>query len=342
MRCCCPPASPLLSALIFSLTVPHFADLRNILNIFEQLGVLGFLAIGMTFVMVAGGIDLSCYTVVSAAAVVGATAMVDTESGAARLFADAAGRPRFRCTANGIAIAYGRMIPFIVTLSTMVLAQGFAIWYTQAQSVYGLPDDYIDLISGRLFGVIPMPAMLILVVALVTGLILARTQYGRWVYLTGANEQTARVSGIDIRLTKFSTYVLSGLMAGVTAIVLTAIVGASTTSMVRDERLMDVIAATVIGGASLKGGSGSVVGTMFGLSVHHHPRQCLQPARRLPFHRDGDQRPGAGGRDRPRRAAVEIERWRNALKNFGCPASASRSPASRRWTTSRWSVMRGK
>ncbi len=259
-----PAGIAILSALIFSLTVPHFADLRNILNIFEQLGVLGFLAIGMTFVMVAGGIDLSCYTVVSAAAVVGATAMVDTEQallGCSLMLLVGLGFG----AANGVAIAYGRMIPFIVTLSTMVLAQGFAIWYTQAQSVYGLPDDYIDLVSGRVFGIIPMPAMLILVIALITGLILARTQYGRWIYLTGANEQTARVSGIDIRLTKFSTYVLSGLMAGVTAIVLTAIVGASTTSMVRDERLMDVIAATVIGGASLKGGSGSVVGTMFGL-----------------------------------------------------------------------------
>jgi ribose/xylose/arabinose/galactoside ABC-type transport system permease subunit len=259
-----PATIAILSAIIFSLTVPHFADLRNILNIFEQLGVLGFLAIGMTFVMIAGGIDLSCYTVVSAAAVVGATAMVDTESalvGCSLMLMVGLGFG----AANGIAIAYGRMIPFIVTLSTMVLAQGFAIWYTQAQSVYGLPDDYIDLISGRIVGVIPMPALLILVVALVTGLTLAKTQYGRWIYLTGTNEQTARVSGIDVRRTKFSTYVLSGLMAGVTAIVLTAIVGASTTSMVRDERLMDVIAATVIGGASLRGGSGSVVGTIFGL-----------------------------------------------------------------------------
>ncbi len=259
-----PAAIAILSAVIFSLTVPHFADLRNVLNLFEQLGVLGFLAIGMTFVMVAGGIDLSCYTVVSAAAVVGATAMVDTESallGCSLMLLVGLGFG----AANGVAIAYGRMIPFIVTLSTMVLAQGFAIWYTQAQSVYGLPDGYIDLISGRLFGVIPVPALLILAVAMITGLMLAKTQYGRWIYLTGANELTARVSGIDIRRTKFGTYVLSGLMAGVTAIVLTAIVGASTTSMVRDERLMDVIAATVIGGASLKGGSGSVVGTMFGL-----------------------------------------------------------------------------
>jgi ribose/xylose/arabinose/galactoside ABC-type transport system permease subunit len=259
-----PAGIAIAAALIFSLTVPHFADPGNILNLFEQLGVLGFLAIGMTFVMIAGGIDLSSYTVVSAAAVVGATAMIDTDSavlGAALMLLIGMGFGMV----NGVAIAYGRMIPFIVTLSTMVLAQGFAIWYTQAQSVYGLPDDFIDLVSGRLFGFFPIPAAIILIVAVIAGITLARSQYGRWVYLTGANEQTALISGIHTRFTKFSTYVISGLMAGITAIVLTAIVGASTTSMVRDERLMDVIAATVIGGASLKGGTGSVLGTMFGL-----------------------------------------------------------------------------
>ena len=259
-----PAAIATISAVIFGLTVPHFADLRNLLNIFEQLGMLGFLAVGMTFVMIAGGIDLSCYTVVSAAAVVGATAMVDTESamlgGSLMLLIGLAFG-----AANGVAIAYLRMIPFIVTLSTMVLAQGFAIWYTQAQSVYGLPDDFIDMVSGRLFGILPVPGLIIVLVALIAGTALSRSLYGRRVYLTGANPQTAQISGIDIRRTTLSTYIVSGLMAGITAIVLTAIVGASTTSMVRDERLMDVIAATVIGGASLKGGRGSILGTMLGL-----------------------------------------------------------------------------
>ena len=259
-----PAAIAVVSAVIFSLTVPHFADSRNLLNVFEQLGMLGFLAVGMTFVMIAGGIDLSSYTVVSAAAVVGATAMVATEStllGISLMLGIGLAFGAF----NGVAIAYLRMIPFIVTLSTMVLAQGFAIWYTEAQSVYGLPDLFIDSFSGRLFGFLPVPGLLILVVAALAGVTLARSLYGRRVYLTGANPQTARVSGIDIRRTTFSTYVVSGLMAGITAIVLSAVVGASTTSMVRDERLMDVIAATVIGGASLKGGSGSVLGTMLGL-----------------------------------------------------------------------------
>ncbi len=247
-----------------SLLVPRFLEVRNLFNVAEQLSILGFLAIGMTFVMVTGGIDLSSYTVVSAASVVGATLMVAGHS------------PVLSCAVmllvgigfgalNGFAIAFGRMIPFIVTLSTMVLAQGFAIWFTQAQSISGLPEDYVELVSGRLFGVVPVPALIILVVAGVAGVVLARTEFGRQLYLVGSNPQTAKVSGIPVRRTIFSAYVFSGMMAGMTAIVVTAMVGTATTAMIRDERLMDVIATTVIGGASLRGGSGSIVGTMLGL-----------------------------------------------------------------------------
>lgn len=259
-----PISITIIAAIIFSLTVPNFSDIRNILNIFEQLGILGFLAVGMTFVMIAGGIDLSSYTVVSASAVVGATLMVATENvflGCGLMMMVSV----FFGTLNGVAIAYLRMIPFIVTLSTMVLAQGFAIWFTKAQSIYGLPDIFIEIFSERLFNFIPVPAILILLVAIICSFILSMTLYGRWLYLTGENEKTAEVSNINTQFAKFTTYIISGLMAGITAIVLSAVVETSTTSMVRDVRLMDVIAATVIGGASLKGGSGSVIGTMFGL-----------------------------------------------------------------------------
>lgn len=269
-----PVVLSVIMAAVFALTVPNFADVRNVLNIFGQLGFLGFLCIGMTYVMVAGGIDLSSYTVVSAAAVVGATVMVATEStllGCATmlLIGVAFG------AVNGIAVAYLRMIPFIVTLSTMVLAEGFAIWFTQAQSVYGLPDAFIDTFAARIFSIsvpweprpfgIPAPGLLILAAALIMGFVLSRTIYGRRVYLTGANEETARISGIKVRRVEFSTYVIAGAMAAITAMVLTADLGTATTAMVRDVRLMDIIAATVIGGASLKGGKGSILGTMFGL-----------------------------------------------------------------------------
>ena len=269
-----PVVLSVVMAIVFALTVPNFADLRNIMNIFGQLGFLGFLCIGMTYVMVGGGIDLSSYTVVSAAAVVGATAMVATEStilGCALMLAIGLAFG----AVNGIAVAYLRMIPFIVTLSTMVLAEGFAVWFTKAQSVYGLPDAFIDIFSARVlpmtWGIsvrpvgIPVAGIAVLVVALLLGFILSRTLYGRRVYLTGANEATARISGIRVRRIEFSTYVIAGLMAGITAIILTADLGTATTAMVRDVRLMDIIAATVIGGASLQGGKGSILGTMFGL-----------------------------------------------------------------------------
>ena len=110
---------------------------------------------------------------------------------------------------NGIAVAYLRMIPFIVTLSTMVLAEGFAIWFTQAQSVYGLPDAFIDTFSARVFSIslpwverpfgLPVSGLLVLATAVVMGFVLSQTIYGRRVYLTGANEETARISGIKVR-----------------------------------------------------------------------------------------------------------------------------------------------
>ena len=223
------------------------------------------MSIGMTFVMVSGGIDLSTYTIVSAASVVGATAMVS-----------------------------GGYSP-LVGCFLMVLV-GARFWLDQWRGHCVRKDDSLhrdfvhdgrrprirdlvhpgskhlriaELLRRRHFRKgfrrVPIPAIIIIAVAVIAGVILDRTQYGRWLYLTGTNEAAARISGIPVRLTIFLAYVFSGLMAGITAIVLTAMVGTATTAMVRDERLMDVIATTVIGGASLKGGSGSVLGTMFGL-----------------------------------------------------------------------------
>ena len=102
----------------------------------------------------------------------------------------------------------------------MVVAQGFAIWFTQAQSISGLPDSYVDAVSGKVFDVIPIPAVIIIVVAVISGVILDRTQYGRWLYLTGTNEAAAAISGIPVRLTKFLANVFSDLIAGITAFAL--------------------------------------------------------------------------------------------------------------------------
>jgi ribose transport system permease protein len=247
-----------------SLGVKDFLQWGNLLDVVSQLSVLGFMAIGMTYVMVVGGIDLSMYTVVSAAAVVGATVMVNGYSpivgcgamiGVALIFG----------IVNGAAIAFGRMVPFIVTLSTMVLAQGFAVWFTHAQSVSDLPDGFVNTVSGNIVGGVNVPTALILGLAVVAGVVLAKTKYGRWMYLVGENRDAAIISGLPVKYVVFSTYVVASFMAGITAIVLTANIGTATTAMLGDDRLLDVVATTVIGGAGLRGGSGSILGTILGL-----------------------------------------------------------------------------
>jgi ribose transport system permease protein len=226
--------------------------------------VLGFMAIGMTYVMVVGGIDLSMYTVVSAAAVVGATMMVAGYSPSVGCCAMLAVAVCFGVV-NGVAVAFLRMVPFIVTLSTMVLAQGFAVWFTKAQSISDLPDGFTNAISGEIVAGISVPTIMILTCAGIAGFVLAKTKYGRWLYLIGENRATAEVSGIPVRAVICSTYIIASIMAGITAVVITASLGTATTAMLRDDRLLDVVATTVIGGAGLSGGSGSVLGTMLGL-----------------------------------------------------------------------------
>lgn len=251
-----------LFVLILSVTVPKFFDVQNFANILEQISTVGFLALGMTCVMIVGGIDLSMSTVLASAAVVGATYMSkggDTVVACLIMIGIGVG---FGCI-NGLAVAKAKMIPFIVTLSTMMLANGFAILFTQAQSVYGLSEGFLKM--GGSIGIVPIPGLIFIVFAVIIGIFLKRTKYGRWYYMVGMNENTARVSGIPTVAAKFSAYAVSGLMAGLAAITLTARLNSATTSMVGDTTTMDAIASCVIGGASLNGGKGSVIGTVLGV-----------------------------------------------------------------------------
>ena len=254
----------IIIVIVISLIVKGFFSFKNIINILEGVSTIGFMAIGMTYVMVVGGIDLSLPTVVSAAAVVGATYMTN------------GGSPTFGCIImlfvslcfgliNAVAIAYIKLTPFIVTLSTMVLAQGFAVWYTKSQSITGFPSAYTDVVAGKLFNTIPVPIIVLFVFIIISWIILAKTKTGRSMYSVGINEKTSLVSGIPTERIKLFAYLFSSFMAGITAIILTAMMLTATVSMVRDVRLMDIISATVIGGASLNGGSGSIIGTILGV-----------------------------------------------------------------------------
>jgi ribose/xylose/arabinose/galactoside ABC-type transport system permease subunit len=167
----------LLIFIALSIAIPEFFKIQNIINLIVQISTLGFLAIGVTYVLITGGIDLSLVTVMTAASVVGAKVMVIT------------GSPFLGCLMmvvvgcifgiiNGFAVAKAKMIPFIVTLSTMYLALGFGVWFTNANSITGFPKAFTSTIGGEV-GNFPVSAIIIIILAIITGVILSKTKYGR-------------------------------------------------------------------------------------------------------------------------------------------------------------------
>ena len=247
--------------LIICLTIPTFRQISNIANIFEQLTTLGFLTLSMTLVLIVGGIDLSLPNVLASSAVVGATYLSHGGSAVAGCLIMLGVSLVFGMV-NGLAVARGNMIPFIVTLSTMSVAEGFAVQYCNATSINGLPASFLSL--GAKIGIVPVSALIFLVIAAAAAILLTRTRFGRWYYMIGTNEETARICGVPIVRAKFSAYVISSLLAGVAAIILTARLNAATSSMVGDTMTTDAISAAIIGGASLSGGKGGMAGAVAG------------------------------------------------------------------------------
>lgn len=248
--------------IIVAFFVPNFFNIQNIINIFEQVSSVGFYVLGLTCVMIVGGIDLSVPGIIMTAACLGGTFMVD----GGNYFLAAAmmlGVGLLFGLINGLAITKAKMIPFIVTLSTLVLTDGLASYLSAATTVYGFPQEFF--IFNDKIGIIPVGVITFLICAIIISIFLARTKHGRWYYMIGENIETARVSGIPTTLVMLSSYVLSGFFAGIGSIFLTARVGSATATMVGETVTTDIIASCVIGGASLKGGQGNIWGSVLGL-----------------------------------------------------------------------------
>lgn len=252
-------AIAIIGLLIF---VPDFSSINNLTNIIVQTSATGILAIGLTFVLITGGMDLSLAPVMAASAIIGSTFMVNGGNAFVGCLIMLLVAMIFGAL-NGFAVAKLGMIPFVVTLSTNVVAGGVALWYTKAESVYGLPESYTNLIAGNI-GPIPVPVILLVICAIVSHILLSKTIYGRWVYALGTNSKTARISGIPTTKVLFSVYVLSGFFAGIAAILLTARLDSASAGMGSDTLVTDVISSAVIGGVSIYGGSGTIVGAIIG------------------------------------------------------------------------------
>ena len=249
--------------LVFSFLSDRFFTASNLLNVLRQITINGIIAFGMTFVIISGGIDLSVGSVFAFSAVVGASVI---KSGSPVLGVLAAlGIGALMGLFNGIIISKMKLQPFIVTLATMAIARSFTQAFTQGKPVTGFSQGFREIGRGEVFG-IPIPVLIMAGVFLLVWYILTNTRLGLYTYSIGGNEEATRLSGVKVNRYKILIYTISGIMAALSALVLTARLNSAQPIFGTGYEL-DAIAAVVLGGTSLAGGKGSVVGTLFGVLV---------------------------------------------------------------------------
>ena len=257
-------AGALIVVFVFlSIASPDFLTADNLFNIGSQTAVVAVIAIGMTLVIITAGIDLSVGSVAALAGVVGAVMMA--QMGLSMPLAVLGGTlVGAACgLVNGFLVSVAGLNPFIATLGMLSVARGVVYIATDAQSVFGLPDSFRLLGQGVIAGGIPIPVIVIVVVAVAGYVVLSRTRLGRYAYAMGSNLEAARLSGIPIKRYLTSVYVISGALAGFGGMIAASRVASGQPNYGIGLEL-DVIAAAVIGGASLFGGQGTVVGTLIG------------------------------------------------------------------------------
>jgi ribose transport system permease protein len=238
-----------------------FFSIPNFRNIGVAAAALAAVSFGQTFTILTAGLDLSVGSTVALASVIGALAMREHGIAVGVLATLLAGAAVGLC--NGIVITRLRVFPFIATLATLSIASGLALSLSAGVPVTGLPVAFTDLAYDLLFGV-PVPVVVAALVLVVSYLILRYTRFGRHIYAVGGNEEAARLSGIRIEGVKLGAYVLSGLCAGIGSIILTSRVGSGQPALGVSLPL-ESVAAVVLGGVSLFGGRGSVLGVAFGV-----------------------------------------------------------------------------
>ena len=252
-----------LSIVLWIMT-PYFLTVSNLLNIAQQTSINAIIAVGMTFVIITAGIDLSVGSLVAFSGVILASVL---QAGVPLPIAILIGLGVGLCCGmiNGLLITHGRIPPFISTLGMMSVARGGALLYTQGRPVSGFSENFRYLATGEIFH-IPVPVIIMAVVYIIAHFVLNRTKLGRYAYAIGGNEEAAILSGINVKLYKTMVYALCGMLSGLAALILTARLN-SAQPIAGNMYELDAIAATVIGGTSLMGGEGTVWGTLIGALI---------------------------------------------------------------------------
>jgi len=252
-------------ALVLSFASPYFLTVDNLFAIGLQMAVVAIMAIGQMMIIISAGIDLSVGSVMALSGV--GTTMLMAQHLAiipaiiVGLFIGAL------CGAlAGALIAWGHIPPFIATLGIMGIARGIALLVTKGVPVFGLPEKFNFLGGGRVFGVLPVPVLFVIVLAVIFHIFLTRTVFGRHIFALGSNPEAARLSGVDVAMKLFKLYIINGVLCGFAGIVMASRLSTGQPTAGAGYEL-DVIAACVIGGASLSGGEGAILGAMTGALI---------------------------------------------------------------------------
>ncbi len=245
---------------------PNFLKVRNLTNILRQISYTGIISLGMTLIIISGGIDLS---VGSMAAFVGGISIFflnlfgpTSTLGIVLTFLFALFLGSACGALNGIMVAKFKMAPFIVTLGTMSIFRSLIQYFSNAGTILSVNMDYGKLGSSMFLG-LPIPVWCFVIVGIILHVVLNHTSFGRYLCATGSNEQVAKYSAINVAVVKFLPYVITGFTVGVTAVMWSSRLNCINPSDCTGYE-MDAIAAAVIGGTLMSGGKGSIIGTMMG------------------------------------------------------------------------------
>lgn len=255
----------ILVGIVISLFSPYFLTTDNLMGVFRSFSLVAIMSIGMVLVIITGGIDLSVGSVMGLSSLVTALAFQHGWGALAAVLAGLSVGLAVGCF-NGFLITFIELPPFIATLGTLSIGRGLMYIMTKGVPVTpDVPASFAFLGQGYI-GLVPFPVVIMVLMTVFFSVLMRRTRFGRHVYATGGNEMAARLSGVRTYRVKFVVYALSGLIASVAGIVsFSRFVSAEPASGFGAE--LDVIAAAAIGGASLSGGVGSVVGAMIGAAL---------------------------------------------------------------------------
>jgi ribose transport system permease protein len=253
--------------IVFSMLSPQFLSVDNLLNVALSIAITGILAVGMTFVILTGGIDLSIGSVLAVAGIIAAICAKNLGDAGVFIGIIAAILVGVVCGLfNGITVSRFKVPPFVVSLAVLTIARGLAFIiadkFAGSTSISDLPGGFAFLGREKILG-LPVPVITMLIVFAIGWFVLTQTRFGRYVYAIGGNSEASFLAGINVKSVTTWVYVLNGFLVGLAGVTLASRLGAGLANAGMQYEL-DVIAAVVVGGTSLMGGKGSVISTLFG------------------------------------------------------------------------------